>query len=63
MEPVRIVAKKPIWSTYVRSMDGTGVVIHNYADGTNSGPLLLGAGIHPIFSNYYIRTIRATPIQ
>lgn len=54
-----MIIKKPVWSTYVYLIDGSGSVIHNYADGTNSGPLSVGGpGIHPFFDETYRRKIR-----
>lgn len=43
-EPVTITVKKPVWSTRIVALDGHGYVIHNYADGTNSGPLPIYTG-------------------
>lgn len=56
---MKITVKKPTWSTWVVGLDGKGSVIHNYADGTNSGPLPIDrSGVHPNFSGSYLRRLR-----
>lgn len=62
MEPVKITVKKPIWSTEVVDIFGKGSIIHNYADGTNSGPLPIDrSGPYPVsYGENYIRTPRGT---
>ncbi len=49
---MKITVKKPIWSTQVVDIFGDVVIIHNYADGTNSGPLDIYGGCHPSFGHY-----------